>query len=112
MMQGVAIPCLKHFQNNLFGTVLLSLGLLWSAGDYLSNLDCFALRAMTSTKRDSTVMLFVVFPNFYCFVAQSMISIIVFILSLSLTLKTLTGWQSFQVIGFQQLCVLPVFTRF
>jgi hypothetical protein len=31
-------------QNNVFGTVLLSLGLLWSADNYLSNLDCAALR--------------------------------------------------------------------
>ncbi|MEI6139294.1 MAG: hypothetical protein WCP85_08515 [Mariniphaga sp.] len=46
-MFGVAIPCLKHFQNNVFVTVLLKMGLLWSADDYRSNFVCAALRAMT-----------------------------------------------------------------
>ena len=64
MKFGVAIPCLKHFQNNVFGTVLLRMGLLWSAGNYLSNLDCAALRAMTDRDDESAVMLFVIFPNF------------------------------------------------
>ena len=41
---GEAIPCLKHFQNIVFGIVLLSMGLLCRAGDYLSNSDCAALR--------------------------------------------------------------------
>jgi hypothetical protein len=59
-----AIPCLKHFQNNVFGTVLLRMGLLWSADNYLSNLDCAALRAMTDRDDESAVMLFVIFPNF------------------------------------------------
>ena len=56
-MFGEAIPCLKHFQNNIAGTVLLSLRLLLSAGDYVSNLDCTALRAMTGPERESAVML-------------------------------------------------------
>jgi hypothetical protein len=34
-------------QNNVFGPVLLSLGLRCRAGDYPSNSDCVALRAMT-----------------------------------------------------------------
>jgi hypothetical protein len=68
---------LKHFQNIVFGIVLLSLGLLWSAVDYLSNIDSTALRAMTVSKGESAVMLFVIFPqllklcgalrNFACF---------------------------------------------
>ena len=63
--------------NNVFGTVLLSLGLLCRADNYLSNLDCAALRAMTGHEGESAVMLFVVFPkllklcgvihNFDCF---------------------------------------------
>ena len=40
-----------------FGTVLLSLGLLWRANDYLSNSDCAALRAMTDPKCESAVLL-------------------------------------------------------
>ena len=47
--------------NNVFGTVLLMMGLLWSAGDYLSNLDCAALRAMTSLEGESAVIMFVIF---------------------------------------------------
>jgi triphosphoribosyl-dephospho-CoA synthetase len=35
------------FQNIVFGIVLHSMGLLWSADDSVSNLDCAALRAMT-----------------------------------------------------------------
>ncbi len=62
-MFGEAIPCLKHFQNIVSGTVLLRMGLLWSAGVYLSNLDCAALRAMTGSMGESAVMLFAVFPN-------------------------------------------------
>jgi hypothetical protein len=46
-MFGVAISCLKHFQNIVFGTVLLRMGLLWSADDYRSNFVCAALGAMT-----------------------------------------------------------------
>ncbi|MEI6141167.1 MAG: hypothetical protein WCP85_18000 [Mariniphaga sp.] len=63
--------------NNVFGTVLLSLGLLCRAGDHLSNSDCAALRAMTGPEGESAVMLFVVFllllkycdaiHNFVCF---------------------------------------------
>ena len=64
MRQGVAIPCLKHFQNIVFGTVLLSLGLLCRAGDTISNLDYVALRAMTAPEWENADMLFVVFPNF------------------------------------------------
>ncbi len=40
-----------------FGTVLLSLRLLCRAGDYVSNLDCAALRAMTGHEGVSAVML-------------------------------------------------------
>ena len=53
------------------------MGLLWSAGDYLSNLDCAALRAMTGHEGESAGMLFVTFSptlklcgslrNFACF---------------------------------------------
>ena len=38
--------------------MLFSLGLLWGADNYFSNLDCAALRAMTGTEGDSAVMLF------------------------------------------------------
>jgi hypothetical protein len=38
--------------------VLLSLGLLCRAGDYLSNLDCAALREMTGSEGESAIMLF------------------------------------------------------
>ena len=55
-------------QNNVFGTVLLSLGLLFRwigtsrrADNYLSNLDCEALRAMTGSEGESAVMLFGIF---------------------------------------------------
>ncbi|MEI6138459.1 MAG: hypothetical protein WCP85_04305 [Mariniphaga sp.] len=48
-------------QNNVFGKVLLSLGLLWSANNYLSNLDCAALRAMTGSEGESAVTLFGIF---------------------------------------------------
>ena len=34
------------------------MGLLWSAEDYRSNLDCAELRAMTGRERESAVMLF------------------------------------------------------
>ncbi|MEI6138456.1 MAG: hypothetical protein WCP85_04290 [Mariniphaga sp.] len=44
-----------------FGTVLLSFGLLWSAHNSLSNLDCAALRAMTGPEGESAVMLFGIF---------------------------------------------------
>ena len=47
----------EAIQNNVFGTVLLRMGLLWSAGDYLSNLDCAALRAMTGHEGESAGML-------------------------------------------------------
>ncbi len=53
------------------------MGLLCRAGDYLSNLDCAALRAMTVHEGERAVMLFVVSPqllklcgafhNFACF---------------------------------------------
>jgi len=53
------------------------MGLLCRADDSVSNLDCGALRAMTGSKGESAVMLFVVFPqllklcsaihNFACF---------------------------------------------
>ncbi|MEI6142639.1 MAG: hypothetical protein WCP85_25420 [Mariniphaga sp.] len=52
---------MKHFQNNVSGTVLLRMGLLWSAGAYLSNSDCAALRAMTGHEGESAASLFVVF---------------------------------------------------
>ena len=55
-----AIPCLKHFQNNVLGTVLLRMRFLWSAGDYLSNCYCAALRAMTVPERERAARLFVV----------------------------------------------------
>ena len=61
MMFGVAIPCLKHLQNIVFGTVLLRMRLLCRAGDYLSNLDCAALRAMTGPEGESAVILFGIF---------------------------------------------------
>ena len=35
--------------------------LLWSAVDYLSNLDCAALRAMTGPEGEGAVMLFATF---------------------------------------------------
>jgi hypothetical protein len=38
--------------------VLISLGLLWSAGDYFSNWDRAALRAMTAHEDESAVILF------------------------------------------------------
>jgi hypothetical protein len=67
-------------QNNVFGAVLLSLRLLFRwigtrvrADNHLSNLDCAALRAMTGPERESAVILFVVFPNFLNFVAQTAI---------------------------------------
>ena len=41
--------------------MFLSLGLLWSAGDSVSNLDCAALRAMTGSEGESAVMLFGIF---------------------------------------------------
>ena len=60
-MFGVAIPCLKHFQNNVSGTVFLRMRLLCRADNHLSNLDCAALRAMTGPKSESADMMFVVF---------------------------------------------------
>ena len=64
-------------RNIVFGIVLHSLGLLCRADDYLSNLECPALRAMTGHEGESAVMLFVVFShplkpcgaiqNFACF---------------------------------------------
>jgi hypothetical protein len=47
----------------VFGTVLPSLGLLWSADDYLSNSDCAALRAMTGLEWESAFRLFGSFPQ-------------------------------------------------
>ena len=44
-----------------FGTVLPSLGLLWSADVNPSNSDCAALRAMTGHERESAVILLVFF---------------------------------------------------
>ena len=61
MVFGAAIPYSKHFQNYVFGTVLLSLGLLWSADVNLSNSDCAALRAISGHQREDTIMLLVVF---------------------------------------------------
>ena len=49
------------FQNIVFGIVLLCMGLLWSADNHVSNLDCAALRAMTGPKCESAVKLFVIF---------------------------------------------------
>jgi len=43
------------------------MGLLWSAGDYLSNSECAALRAMTGSEGESAVMLFLFFSNFLKF---------------------------------------------
>jgi hypothetical protein len=64
-------------QNNVFGSVLLRMGLLWSANDYVSNLVCAALLAMTGLEGESTVMVFGIFMqllkpcgairNFACF---------------------------------------------
>ena len=48
-------------QDIVFGTVLLSLGLLWSADVNPSNSDCAALRAMTGSEGESAVMLFGIF---------------------------------------------------
>ena len=50
-------------RNIVFGTVLLSLGLLCRASNHPSNSDCAALRAMTGHEGESAVMLFVVFPH-------------------------------------------------
>ena len=50
-------------QNIVFSTVLLRMGLLWSAGEYPSNLNCAALRAMTGPERESADILFVIFSN-------------------------------------------------
>ena len=52
------------FQNIVFGIVLLRMGLLCRADDYISNLDCAALRAMTGSEGESAVMIFVFFPHF------------------------------------------------
>jgi len=57
---GLAIPCLKHFQNVVFGTVPLRKGLLCRADDYLPNFNCAALRAMTGPERQSAIRLFVI----------------------------------------------------
>ena len=57
----MAIPCSKHFQNIVSGSVLHSLGLLCRADDYDSNLDSSALRAMTDPEGESAIMLLVVF---------------------------------------------------
>jgi hypothetical protein len=62
-----AIPCLKHFQNNVFGTVLLRMGLLCRADDYVSEVDCAALRAMTITEDESADILFVTFGRLFIF---------------------------------------------
>ena len=58
---GLAIPCLKHFQNVVFGTVPLRKGLLCRADDYLPNFNCAALRAMTGPGGESAVILFGIF---------------------------------------------------
>ena len=47
--------------NIVFGRVLLSLRLLCRADDYVSNLECAALRAMTAYERESAVILFGIF---------------------------------------------------
>ena len=59
MVFGAAIQCLKHFQNNVSGAMLHKMRLLCRAGDYLSNLDCAALRAITVRERECAIMLFV-----------------------------------------------------
>jgi hypothetical protein len=41
------------------------MGLLWSARDNLSNLDCVALRAMTDTEDESVVMLIGIFTQLF-----------------------------------------------
>ena len=61
------------FQNIVFGTVLLSLGLLCRADNYHSNLDSDALRAMTGLKGESAGMLLGSSYNFWYFVAKSKI---------------------------------------
>ena len=61
---GEAIPCLKHFQNIVFGIVLLRMGLLWSADVNPSNPDCAALRAMTGIECEAACYLFGRFLNF------------------------------------------------
>ena len=53
------------FQNNVFGKVLLRMGLLCRAHNYLSNLDCAALRAMTGSEGESAVMLFGIFMQLF-----------------------------------------------
>ena len=75
----------SNFQNNVFGTVLLRMGLLFRwigtsrrAHNYLSNSDCATLRAMTDTEWEGAIMLFLLFiqllklcgaiQNFDCFV--------------------------------------------
>ena len=47
-----------------FGTVLLRMGLLWSAVDYLSNLNYAVLRAMTAHEVEGAIILFVTFDKF------------------------------------------------
>ena len=49
---------------HVFGTVLLRMGLLWSANNYPSDLDCAKLRAMTDHEGESADMLFVIFSQF------------------------------------------------
>ena len=46
-MLNEAIPYLKYLPEQGIGMVLLRMGLLCRAGDYVSKLDCSALRAMT-----------------------------------------------------------------
>ena len=43
-------------RNIVFGIVLQSLGLLCRAGDYVSEVDCAALRAMTGPEGESAAM--------------------------------------------------------
>lgn len=45
--EGNSLKSLWRKPEYVFGTVLLSMGLLWSADDYFSKLNCAALRAMT-----------------------------------------------------------------
>ena len=60
---AILIKVCGAIRNIVFGTVLLSLGLLCRASNHPSNSDCAALRAMTGHEGESAVMLFVVFPH-------------------------------------------------
>ena len=50
--------------DNVFGIMLLNMGLLCRAENHLSNLDCAILRAMTGPEWESAVILYVIFANF------------------------------------------------